>query len=165
MLTQDELKSVLSYNQDTGVFTYLKTRGPKKSGSIAGSIDPEGYVRIKIFGKSHRAHRLAYLYVHGSLPENEVDHKNGLRADNRWPNIRKATKSENRQNLIAKSKNASGYLGVFPDTKSKKWIAVIVSSGDRKYLGSFDSPKKAHSVYVKAKSELHAFQPGPREPE
>ena len=97
MLTQTLLRERLHYNPDSGVFT-SKTRN---IGRPVGSISADGYRRIDLFRKKYQAHRLAYLYVEGQLPPDDmdVDHINGDRLDNRWVNLRLMPSSVNRGNL------------------------------------------------------------------
>ena len=89
MLTQQSLKEILHYDEDTGWFTWLTDRGgTAKAGTRAGSLKPDGYRVIRIGEKKHLEHRLAFLYKTGSWPKKLVDHKNRIRDDNRWLNLR-----------------------------------------------------------------------------
>ena len=86
MISQGELKEVLEYNPDTGVFIWRKPNGNRvKVGNVAGNKSVNGYIRIKI-KKEYLAHRLAYLYMIGNFPENDIDHINHIKDDNRWVN-------------------------------------------------------------------------------
>ncbi len=100
------------------------------------------------------AHRLAWLYVHGTWPAMRVDHRNGNPADNRIRNLRLATNSENRQNLHkAHKNNLSGLLGV--SRNGNNWAATIKINGKRIGLGTYKTAEAAHAVYLVAKRELH----------
>ena len=78
MITQKELLENLVYDKDTGVFTRKISLNTKiRVGDVAGGKDVKGYVCIRVMGKTYKAHRLAWLYVHGKWPENEIDHING----------------------------------------------------------------------------------------
>ena len=156
LITQEELKSILKYNPDTGVFTWLSTRGGRKVGSIAGAKHPKGYVRIQLKGTTNLAHRLAWLYMTGSWPTNDIDHINGTRDDNRFSNLREATRSENMQNIKPGTiYNCTGYMGVYRNRE--KFISRITINGVRKNLGTFDTPEEASEAYLKAKIELHPY--------
>ena len=114
-LTQEELKELLHYDPDTGVFTWKKGRqGRIKKGGIAGNEDQSGYCKIVVKGKRYGAHRLAFLYMEGYFPEHQVDHINRDRGDNRWVNLREATHTCNMRNC-SRSKNKKHDLpkGVF----------------------------------------------------
>lgn len=137
ILTQKRLKELLDYNPITGTFTSLTARsGPKKkSGEEPGYLNGEGYRVICVDGKQYRAHRLAYLYMEGYLPEHDVDHQKGIRHDNRWKEIRHATRSCNQQNRKISKNNASGFPGVSWHTKSEQWRASACLNNKTQYLG------------------------------
>lgn len=98
MLTQDRLKELLHYDEDTGMFTWIvSTARCVKVGDIAGSKNGKGYLHIMVDKRIYLAHRLAFLYVHGRFPE-FTDHINWIRDDNRISNLREVTQQENNQN-------------------------------------------------------------------
>ena len=155
-MTSDRLKYFLSYDPNTGEFRRKTVlRGHGKVGQIAGGVDKDGYIQIRVDGKQHRAHRLAWLYVHGEMPEHEIDHINGIRTDNRIDNLRAASDAINAQNVRqARTDNKStGRLGVYPN--GSKFRAVITVSGKLVHLGQFDSAEEASSAYVAAKRKFH----------
>ncbi len=88
----------LNYNEETGIFTWKKSRGNQKAGSQAGTIDGHGYVCIQINRKPHRAHNIAWRFVHGVWPKYSIDHINRDRADNRIINLRDIPFNENLAN-------------------------------------------------------------------
>ena len=134
MITQEELKSCLYYDQATGVFTWKKYMSASaKAGDVAGGIVSTGYRVIGLFGKTYLAHRLAWLYVFGYFPEGIVDHINREPSDNRICNLREATQSCNMRNSKVSTVNRSGVKGVSID--KKKWRAVIVVRGKQLSLG------------------------------
>lgn len=154
MITQDKLKGLLNYNPDTGVFTWVNARGNLKAGSVAGTVDYQGYVRISINERRYRAHRLAWLYVHGETLTVEIDHINGIKSDNRISNLRTATRSQNEANKIKTQKNTSGYKGVSWHKNDKKWVAHITINQKLKCLGSFSTREEAHKAYCKAANDI-----------
>jgi len=156
-----EARRVLDYNPETGVLTWKVDRNSYiKAGSRAGAKNSEGYIHLRVGGKSCKAHRIAWLLAHGSLPDCDIDHINGDRADNRLCNLRAATRAENGQNQkrAHSSNKTSGLLGVHWHAQSKKWRSVIAVNKEKKYLGLFDTAEEAHAAYLKAKAELHPFQ-------
>jgi HNH endonuclease len=94
IITRTRLKEFLHYDPETGVFTWLvKPCRNILAGSIAGNVMNEGYVMVKIDRKNYKAHRLAWLYVHGTFPPDQLDHINRGRADNRLCNLRLSTQA------------------------------------------------------------------------
>ncbi len=155
-LTAERLREVLDYSPETGRFAWLKSTGAAPAGAEAGGVSSTGYVRIAIFGKRYQAHQLAWLHHYGEWP-GELDHINGNKADNRIANLRKALRNENLQNQRkAHSNNKAGILGVSL-TKRGRYVVVIQSGGERKYIGSYSAPEEAEAAYLKAKSEIHSF--------
>ena len=157
MITQSELKELLEYNPDTGLFIWLKSNGNRrlKAGDAAGAKMDAGYIRIQIKGKMYSAHRLAYLYMTGNFPENSIDHINHIRDDNRWVNLRDATHSQNKANQVKPKNNTSGYKGVSRNRVHKKWIAQIMYMNKSIYLGSYTTPQEASEAYNKKSIEIY----------
>lgn len=146
-LTQDQLKKLLRYNPDTGVFTWLERDlsdftddkhepthnmnkwNAKHAGSVAGSLRKStgrrtDYYRIRINNKSYYAHRLAWLYVYGKFPD-QIDHINGDGLDNRIENIRSVSHQVNHTNMPRQRNNVSGIPGVYWSSADACWIARI----------------------------------------
>lgn len=150
MITQEYLKSILHYNLETGIFTWIKARPKIQVGSIAGGLDEYGYIRIKIDGKKYRAHRLAIFYMTGEWPPDDTDHKNLNRANNKWENIRPATKTQNFGNQRKYANNKSGIKGVCWDKDAEKWLAQIQVSNKKIKLGRYVSITDAQKAYTDA---------------
>lgn len=152
-LTQARLKELLRYDPETGVFTWLVRRNGVKSDGLAGAIYNNGYVVIKIDGKRYGAHRLAWQYMTGALPEDQIDHRDLDKANNRWDNLRPATDLQNIANRSSWSK--SGFKGVYKPIGRNDYRTEIRINGKRKLLGYFKTPEEAHAVYVKAANDVH----------
>jgi len=159
MLTKERLKELLNYEPDTGVFTWRISRGRAMVNTEAGNLHHSGYTCIKIDGKSYRSHRLAFLWITGEFPPHDVDHRDGDVANNRWKNIRHATKSENMQNRGLNSNNKTGFPGVSYHKAAGKFMATIKVNSKNRYLGLFDTAETAYLAYSKAKVGHHEFQP------
>lgn len=159
-LTQERLREVLRYDPATGVFTWLvNSNHAVRCGDAAGCKKGGGYIYIGIDGTSYRAHRLALLYVDGHWPLGDVDHKNGIRSDNRLGNLRVGSRSQNMQNERSArvTNKSSGLLGSYWHKGAGKWMAQIVTDGKQQYLGLFDSAEEAHAAYVAKKRQVHQF--------
>lgn len=155
LLTATQLREVLHYQPETGLFTWRIKRGNKAAGSIAGCIDPEGYWTIGLNYSSHRAARLAWLYVMGSWPTAEVDHKDRNRANNAWSNLKMATHTQNAVNASDRLRNTSGYRGVVKVKRTGKWLAKVVAEGKQHYFGTHGSAEQAARAYDVGVRVLH----------
>lgn len=158
MLNQDELKSILEYNPNTGIFVWKISSGTAKRGTVAGYDTQHGYFAISYKGKKYLSHRLAWLYMTGRFPKDCIDHINGNGHDNRFSNLREATFSQNQLNRKLSKSNKSGLTGASWNSSHKKWCAFIRIEGKNKNLGSFNSAEEAHHAYVMAKLEVHNIQ-------
>lgn len=147
-ISQERLKELLSYDPDTGIFKWRVHRFSVKVGDIAGSLSDSGYVIIGINHRLYRAHRLAWLYVHGYFPENGLDHINRIRNDNRIINLREVSRSCNLRNAKGNSGSFSGIKGVVPHLGV--WRVFITVKGKMLWLGGFSSK------YFAAKSRYEA---------
>lgn len=159
-LTQAELKAMLYYNPETGMFLWRNQRRPSiKPWDVAGAPMQKGYVQIMINQCNYLAHRLAWLYMTGYWPEDQIDHRDGVKDNNAWANLRSATGSENQQNQVRApaSNKSSGLLGVTWSKPAGKWAAQIKLRGKHVHLGLFEDKHLAHAAYVAAKRELHPF--------
>jgi len=157
ILTQECLKELLHYDPDTGIFTWKVSKGASRAGAVAGFLN-KGYSRIRIDGNYYSSHRLAWLYVNNIWPDDQIDHINGIKLDNRICNLRMATNAENQQNYhLPKANNKSGFLGVSLHKPSKKFMATIRINGIKKNLGYFSSAEEAHDAYLEAKRKHHKF--------
>lgn len=153
-LTQAQLHEVLFYDPYTGVFTWRQARQNIRVGEVAGDFSGR-YVRIKLDQKSYAAHCLAWLYMTGAWPDDEVDHKDTQKHNNRWLNLRAATRLQNTHNARPmKNKKYTTLKGVTWAKGRNKWQASIRIDGALKHLGYFSSPEAAHEVYAQRAKEL-----------
>lgn len=155
-MTQSELKALLHYDPETGVFAWLP-RPRIRGGKVAGNVSPDGYWRIGLGGRPSKlflAHRLAWLYMTGEWPRLDIDHINGDKTDNRWSNLRDVTRSVNLQNQRrARSDSTSGLLGAHKNGRG--WSARIYVDGVKRHLGTFATAAEAHAHYLEAKRRVH----------
>lgn len=152
-LNHESLKRRLHYNPETGVFTWLEThvhRLGKEAGSVkAGEVSKDGrrYRYINISGVPYRANRLAWFYMTGKWPDGDVDHENLIRDDNRWSNLRDATRAQNNVNSALPTHNKSGFKGVSFDKANKKWVAQMSVENRTVKIGRFATPELAAEAY------------------
>ena len=158
--TQSRLKECLDYDPETGVFTWkIRKSYNTKVGGAAGGKGANRYHSIAVDGVQYATHRLAWLYVHGVWPIDQIDHINGDKLDNRLANLREANNSVNQQNIPIQKNNTSGYTGVSWNKRLNKWIAQIYSNGKNHFLGSFNNPVDANAARVIAKMRFHTPVP------
>lgn len=154
MLTQERLKELLHYCPDRGVFTWRMQLGRAKPGDVAGYDKSDGrfaiHRNIRIDKKNHKAHRLAFLYMNGEFPEEEVDHIDGNPLNNTWNNLRAVSGSENKKNRRIQRNNKSGHCGV--SLQNGKFISKIKVGSKHIYLGCFTSLDDA----IKARKDAEA---------
>jgi hypothetical protein len=155
-LTADRLREVLSYSPESGQFIWLKTQGRAAAGSVAGAIHKYGYRVISVDRKGYGAHRLAWLYVHGEWPKEEIDHINGDRQDNCISNLRDVSPRVNSQNRKGPRQGKQlPLMGVRKATIGRQFTASINVGGRVIWLGGYDTPEAAHAAYMAAKKEMH----------
>lgn len=166
LLTQELLRQLLDYDPVTGLFRW-KPRSKERfsaasswlmwnkryAGTLAGGVSKKGYVLIRVEHTRYPAHRLAWLYVHGAWPVDQIDHINLSKKDNRIANLRECTMSQNKANSALSSNNTSGFKGVAWCKNLKKWRAYLRFSGKRISLGYYHTPSDAHAAYCKAATE------------
>ncbi len=144
------------YDPETGIWTHLK-RSP---GKIAGCKDKDGYIIISLDGILYRSARLAIFYMTGHFPKGLADHRNRIRDDDRYTNLRDATPLLNSRNRGLSSNNTSGVNGVWLDKTTMKYRSYInnINNKDgkrnRKNLGYFDTIQEATFARIQALKKL-----------
>lgn len=166
-LSAEYLRSILSYDPETGNFVW-KSRprehfatlnaysvwNSRCAGKRAGCSSSR-YLQIGIDGKRYAEHSLAWLYMTGQWPVGEIDHINLDKHDNRFANLRLATRKENGRNIALLRTNKSGCKGVFWNSNAKRWQAAIRVDGRRIYLGTHECINEAATAYAKAARLYH----------
>jgi len=157
LITQEILKSSLSYNKDAGLFTWRYAKKGTAKGSFAGCVNSLGYTFIGINKNRYLGHRLAWLYIHGKWPDNCIDHINGNRSDNRIDNLRDVTHLENHKNRRMNTNNTSGSTGITWRKDLCRWCARIYVNGKQIYLGFFENKLDAINARKKADNKYNIF--------
>lgn len=157
MLTQARLKKLLYYDPVLGWFMWLDDRcGRVKPGQAAGTSQKKGYLHIEIDGAGYKVHRLAWFYIKGKWPKDQIDHYGNNKINNCWKNLREATNQTNHQNRRhALSTNFTGVLGVGAKPSGGRFSARITVNKKTISLGKFDTAEQAYVEYVTAKRKLH----------
>ena len=153
-LTQKYLKECLDYNPETGIFkrkerpvshfknnkeSTRKIWNKRYANKEILCVSKNGYVYIRINKKAYFAHRLAFLYMEGYLPENDVDHIDRNRSNNKWNNLREVSRRCNFQNKNVRKDNKIGIIGIQFDKQNKKYRASITINKKCNRLGRFEN--------------------------
>lgn len=162
VISVDDLRKRLSYDPTTGVLRWLPVEATDRftrrwntrfAGTIAGSLAKRGYISItlRIGGRNYafRAHRIAWAIVTGEWPDGEIDHRNNIRSDNRFKNLRQASHSENGKSKSMNKRNSTGLKGVTKRIHRTmvSYRAQILLNGKKINIGAFDTPEKAAAAY------------------
>lgn len=153
-LTAKRLHELLHYDPKTGIFTWLVDLGKMHLKGKQAGQNSDRYIRIRIDYRMYLAHRLAWLYMTGKWPKGEIDHRDGIKTNNCFDNIRDVTRSINGQNTQrARKDNKLGILGV--SKRGNKFSAQIKYDNKNRCIGLFDTPEKAQDAYLAAKRKHH----------
>lgn len=151
--TAAELRTMFSYDPETGLVTRKVDAGNRKAGSIVGTKLRHTYT-VMVRKHHYPLGRLIWLLVYGSIPNGfVVDHINGNPFDNRLVNLRAVTQAINSRNLALKKNNSSGYNGIYWKGDKKKWSAEVWVDGRKHWLGYFDTPEAANETRLAAQEQ------------
>jgi len=161
-ITQDYLRSILEYDPETGLWRWREQKGRRAKGWFAGAINGNGYnsFGIRFDGRNavYVSHRLAFLYMTGEMPLT-VDHRNQIKTDNRWVNLRAATKTQQMRNRHQWKKKGGLPKGVFyhpPKPRPyRPYRACIRVDGTLIHLGKFFTVEEASEAYKLAAIKYH----------
>ncbi len=166
LFSPEYLRNILSYDPASGEFRWKDRPNIRPSlnarmkGQVTRAIDKStGYQRINIDWRLFYAHHIAWFYVYGIWPKAQIDHRDGVRSNNKIENLREATHAENHQNRSVNINNTSGHPGVGWYKAQKKWSASVMLSGKSYHAGYFDKIEDAILAREALKAELHPFQP------
>ena len=151
-LSAEFVRTLFDYDPETG-FLIHKARFGVIAGKRAGCVN-SGYRRVKIHGTPYQEHRIIWLWVTGEWPENDVDHEDLDKTNNKWKNLRKATRSQNALNAGGRTIRKYGSLkGARYRVGQGNWQAMI-RVGKIVYLGTFATEIEAHAAYLEAAKKL-----------
>ena len=153
MITQERLKKLLHYDPETGLFTRLvRVCNCVQVGDITGTKATGNYLRMMIDGSPYMLHRLAWLYMYGAWPKDEIDHINHVRDDNRILNLRNVNSTENGRNQKLHITNTSGVCGVFLRKNTNIWYVQMRIGGKNVHIGNFKNFDDA--VFARKEAEI-----------
>lgn len=139
-IAYERLRDVLDYDANTGLFTWKKTVSNVRVGSVAGCMNNgNGYISIGIDKKIYYAHRLAWLYIYGYLPEHGIDHIDRNKKNNKINNLREANQSCNMRNTGNQKNNTSGVKGVNLSSSKNKWRSRVKINKKEICIGIFEN--------------------------
>ena len=152
-ITHAQLLALVRYDPETGHFTSLVRRQGVRKDRPLGSVEPNGYRRLRLAGTRYMADRLAWFYMTGAWPEVTVDHRDLNRANDRWGNLREATHSQ--QHANTRGQMPPGLKGAHWNRFRGHWQSYIKVNGKSLFLGRFETPEEAHRAYVAAATRIH----------
>ena len=150
-ITQERLLEVFDYNPDTGVLV------KKWSHRICELGVPCNGKKVGIDGfRPPSSHIIWKMMTGQNVPRGyEVDHEDRDHSNDRWSNLRLATRTQQNHNLGISKRNKSGYKGVHYVPHRNVWKAVIMSNGVGHYLGCYDTAEEAKAVRDAAAVKFH----------
>ena len=155
----DYLRQRLRYEPETGKLYWrrcatVSTRwNTRHAGKEAGSINRYGYRIVFLEGAAIRAHRIVWSMTHGAWPDQDIDHVDHDRANNRIENLRVVSRKDNCRNASLSKRNTSGHAGVTWCRRTQKWQAQIAPNRRTVHLGRFHDITDAIAVRKAAEEE------------
>jgi hypothetical protein len=167
------LRQLLRYEPETGKL-YWRERGPESfplgrrwspqskadawntriAGKEAGSIRPDGYLRVSVDDRLYYAHRLAWAVHFGVEPPKDIDHIDGDKLNNRLANLRLVEHIENMRNVKRTRQNTSGVAGVTWNKERKRWVARVALGNGARWQRRFSSLDDAMRAIAAKREEL-----------
>ncbi len=152
MLTQERVRALFDYREDGELIRRVRTSNCIQVRDVTGSLN-HGYKRTMVDGKRYLNHRLIWLWHFGYFPENQVDHINRVRDDNRIENLREVSQSCNTKNSKQRKNTSSGITGISWCKGTNKWQAHIKIPNKQLYLGYYDTLLEAAKARWNAEVE------------
>ena len=159
MIDITKAKQLITYDSNTGIFIWrVSTTNKVNVGDVVGTINDKGYLQTRIQGKIVKLHRLAWAFIYGVFPINQLDHEDQDKTNNRISNLRLADAFINARNMPLKCTNKSGFTGVHWNKKNSNWRVQLCINHKRINLGSYTTLNKAISIRKQANID-YGFHP------
>ena len=157
MLAVQTLRESLTYEPASGKLFWKQgcRHAGKEAGCITRTMQGNSYRLVRVNGKLVHAHRVAWAIVNGEWPPAMIDHKNGDGLDNRWSNLRPATREQNAQNRKLDQRSKTGATGVHFNRRRNLYSVNIKANGQRTHVGYFDTKDAAVVAANQARARLH----------
>ena len=138
-ITYEQVRGLFDYHEDGYLVWKVDKSKRIKKGSIAGTANSNGYRLVRIDGILYRVHRIIWLWHYGYLPENDIDHKDRVRNNNKIENLRETSESCNGFNITVRETNKFGVTGISIYKKTGMYYARIKWNYKEIYLGTYKS--------------------------
>lgn len=153
--TQHRLSQLFSYDKDTGVLVRKITVAHNaKAGSVAGCLNSDGYLHLRVDITLYKAHQVIWALVYGSWPEGVIDHINRIKTDNRIENLRDTTVQVNNINKGVRKDSKTGHPNVTWRDRDRLFYVAVKRNGRQNYVGSFKDLSSAVRASETFKSEI-----------
>lgn len=155
-ITQELVKKLFKYDPKEGILRWNYRKQGSRLGRIAGYFSKgSGHYYTSIGHVGYYTHIIIWLYMTGEWPTILIDHKDGNKINNKWENLRLATKSQNGMNAKLRVDNTSGCKGVYRHKPSGKWHVRIHANNVAYSLGYFATYEEAVAARREAEIKYH----------
>lgn len=148
------LARAFRYDPESGTLHRIQAAGRRAPVGPCGRKTAAGYLVVRVWPGRFYVHRIAFKLMTGKDPDGEIDHANGDKSDNRWRNLRLASRSQNAANAV-RQVGRSGLRGAIYCRQTRRWIARATKEGRGVHLGRFNTPEEAHAAFASATVQLH----------
>lgn len=156
----ERLRELFTCDPEAGLLYRRCTRGNVKAGSLVGWLTDKGYLGVEVDRRKLCVHRVVWVMTHGEWPSGSLDHKNGVRADNRISNLRIATAAENTRAGRNGQKFRSKYGRGVTRERTGRFRAKVQHEGRDVHIGMFATPEEALAARVEwEQANWGEFQP------
>lgn len=157
-LTVSDILNAFHYDRQTGDLRRVYSHFRSRAGSLGWKTN-KGYLIHSLLGKKMTAHSMVWFIETGKWPEDEIDHINGVKYDNRIENLRVVSTRGNCTNRPLRSDNTTGVNGVsYRPGRRLPYIPTLGVMGKHLSLGAYGTLEEAVEARRKAEAD-HPFHP------